>query len=143
MGEKVSIRMATLSDARAILDIYAPYVLHTAITFDYEVPKLVEYEEKIAHVLEKYPFLVAEGDIEEEQEEEKKEEREEKQEKEEEKKEGEERQEKEIEKKEREEKQEKEVEKKEEIEKQEKKEEKKEKREKKEDHPGLCLCRDL
>ena len=73
MGEKVSIRMARRSDAGAILEIYAPYVLHTAITFDYEVPELSEYEEKIAHVLERYPFLVAEGDIEEEEKEEGKE----------------------------------------------------------------------
>ncbi|HHV41690.1 MAG TPA: GNAT family N-acetyltransferase, partial [Clostridiaceae bacterium] len=32
------IRNATPADARAILDIYAPYVTDTSITFETEVP---------------------------------------------------------------------------------------------------------
>jgi len=34
----IIIRTASVSDAQQILDIYAPYVLNTAITFEYEVP---------------------------------------------------------------------------------------------------------
>ncbi|MDQ0263265.1 phosphinothricin N-acetyltransferase [Streptococcus dysgalactiae subsp. equisimilis] len=34
----VSVRLATLEDAEALLAIYAPYVTDTAVTFDYEVP---------------------------------------------------------------------------------------------------------
>ncbi|MBP7059836.1 MAG: GNAT family N-acetyltransferase, partial [Lachnospiraceae bacterium] len=36
--EKILIRTATPEDAEALLDIYAPYVNKTAITFEYEVP---------------------------------------------------------------------------------------------------------
>ena len=39
MEEKeITIRLAKASDAQALLEIYAPYVEHTAITFEYEVP---------------------------------------------------------------------------------------------------------
>lgn len=48
-----------------MLEIYAPYVEKTAVTFEYEVPAVTEFEKRIDHVLEKYPYLVAEraGDI--------------------------------------------------------------------------------
>ena len=56
----IKIRVATLADVAALLQIYAPYVQKTAITFDYEVPTLKEFTEKIGHLLKKYPVLVAE-----------------------------------------------------------------------------------
>ena len=58
----VRIRVADISDAEKLLHIYAPYVEQTAITFEYEVPSVVEFAERIRHVLEKYPYLVAELD---------------------------------------------------------------------------------
>lgn len=58
---KVSkIRIATEQDAEALLEIYAPYVENTAITFEYTVPTVQEFTQRIRHVLEKYPYLVAE-----------------------------------------------------------------------------------
>ena len=59
------IRIATRRDAAKLLEIYAPYVEKTAVTFEYEVPAVTEFEKRIDHVLEKYPYLVAEraGDI--------------------------------------------------------------------------------
>lgn len=36
----MNIRLATPSDAAALLAIYAPYVENTAITFEYEVPTI-------------------------------------------------------------------------------------------------------
>ena len=58
---KVSkIRIATEQDAEALLEIYAPYVENTAITFEYTVPTVQEFTRRIRHVLEKYPYLVAE-----------------------------------------------------------------------------------
>lgn len=60
--EKVFIRTATVDDAQAILDVYAPYIRNTAITFEYEVPALEEFRERIRSTLEKYPYLVAEKD---------------------------------------------------------------------------------
>lgn len=62
MTEKLQIRIAKRKDVPKLLDIYAPYVEKTAITFDYEVPTLVEFTEKIERILKRYPVLVAEAD---------------------------------------------------------------------------------
>lgn len=56
----LTIRLATPADAAALLEIYAPYVRDTAITFEYEVPSLSEFAERIRHIQTKYPYLVAE-----------------------------------------------------------------------------------
>lgn len=56
----MNIRTATLPDAGRLLDIYAPYVERTAITFEYTVPSLAEFESRLLHTLEKYPYLTAE-----------------------------------------------------------------------------------
>lgn len=58
----IRIKIATKEDARELLAIYAPYVEKTAITFEYEVPALQEFEGRIEHILERYPYLVAERD---------------------------------------------------------------------------------
>ena len=58
--ENITIRMANPSDASALLAIYAPYILKTGITFEYVVPTQEQFRERICHVLEKYPYLVAE-----------------------------------------------------------------------------------
>ena len=62
MTERIKIRMATPADAKALLDIYAPYVLQTGITFEYEVPREDVFRKRIKSVLERYPYLVAESD---------------------------------------------------------------------------------
>lgn len=62
MENGVRIRTATVEDAEAILAIYAPYVTDTAITFEYEVPGIEEFRERIRHTLKRYPYLVAEKD---------------------------------------------------------------------------------
>ena len=56
----ITIRTATLSDAQALLNIYSPYVEHTAITFEYDVPSVEEFASRIKNTLQKYPYLVAE-----------------------------------------------------------------------------------
>lgn len=56
---KIQLRMATKEDAKALLAIYRPYVEHTNITFEYEVPSEEEFERRIEQTLEKYPYLVA------------------------------------------------------------------------------------
>ena len=58
-ASKITIRPATPDDAEALLSIYAPYVKHTAITFEYEVPSVEEFRERIIHTLKLYPYLVA------------------------------------------------------------------------------------
>ena len=57
-----TIRIATPADAQAILDIYAPYILETAITFEYVVPTLEEFRGRIENTLKKYPYLVLENE---------------------------------------------------------------------------------
>ena len=58
----MNIRLAKRSDAAALLAIYAPYVENTAITFDYEVPTIEDFANRIEKPLGKYPYLVAEED---------------------------------------------------------------------------------
>ena len=50
----VTIRMAQEADAEALLAIYAPYVGKTAITFEYEVPTVQEFKNRIASTLKRY-----------------------------------------------------------------------------------------
>ena len=56
----IIIRMAAIDDAAAMLDIYAPYVRDTAITFEYDAPSVQEFSDRIRHTLERYPWLLAE-----------------------------------------------------------------------------------
>ena len=60
MDLKIRIRPAKPEDAEKLLAIYAPYVEQTAITFEYEVPIVEEFRERIHNTLKKYPYLVAE-----------------------------------------------------------------------------------
>lgn len=59
-ADSITFRLATPEDAEALLAIYAPYVLHTAITFEYTVPTPEEFRGRIAHTLCTYPYIVAE-----------------------------------------------------------------------------------
>lgn len=56
------IRMATVQDAAELLEIYRPYVEETSITFETEVPTEAEFAERIAEILSRFPYLVAEED---------------------------------------------------------------------------------
>ena len=58
----ILLRVASPQDAPALLDLYAPYVRKTAITFEYQVPSVEEFSQRISHTLQKYPFLAAEKD---------------------------------------------------------------------------------
>lgn len=58
----ISIRKASVSDAQALSELYAPYVRDTAITFEYDAPTACEFSERIKHTLKKYPYIVAEAD---------------------------------------------------------------------------------
>ena len=62
MESEVVIRMARVEDAERLLEIYGYYVEHTAITYEYDVPELADFGQRIAHTLERYPYLVAERD---------------------------------------------------------------------------------
>ena len=61
MNPSLSLRPAVPADAEPLLAIYAPYVINTAVTFEYVVPSLEEFTARIQHTLERYPYLVAES----------------------------------------------------------------------------------
>ena len=56
----IQLRAAVPEDAASLLDIYAPYVADTAISFEYSVPSLAEFTQRIQNVLKRFPYLVAE-----------------------------------------------------------------------------------
>ena len=56
----MKIRIAQLNDAKQLVDIYRYYVDKTDITFEYEVPTVEEFTERIRKTLAKYPYIVAE-----------------------------------------------------------------------------------
>ena len=58
----LKIRPVTLKDAPELVRIYAPYVEKTAITFEYDVPSIKEFEGRIEKILQRFPYLVAEVD---------------------------------------------------------------------------------
>ena len=57
-----SIRLATPADAKAILDIYAPYIENTSFTFETEVPSIEEFANRIQTYLLNWPWLLCEVD---------------------------------------------------------------------------------
>ncbi len=56
------IRLACAADAAALLDIYAPYVTNTAVTFEYEPPSEAEFRRRVTDTLKLFPYLVFEED---------------------------------------------------------------------------------
>jgi len=52
------IRIATEADVPAILEIYAPYVTDTTITFEYDVPTMEEFLERFRRITTDFPWLV-------------------------------------------------------------------------------------
>ena len=49
-------------DARAILDVYAPYIEKTAITFETEVPTLKSFKQRVKDIAAHFPYLLLEVD---------------------------------------------------------------------------------
>jgi phosphinothricin acetyltransferase len=57
-----TIRLATEADCAAILDIYAPFIRNTVVTFEYDVPSLTDFRVRLANIIKQYPWLVCEID---------------------------------------------------------------------------------
>lgn len=53
-------RLVHVNDARALAEIYRPFVESTAVSFETVVPTAQEFESKIRSLRENYPFLVCE-----------------------------------------------------------------------------------
>ena len=60
MGEEIIIRDATVNDIEAMLNVYAPYVENTAVSFEYEVPSIDEFRSRLEKITKKYPYFLAE-----------------------------------------------------------------------------------
>ena len=58
----MTIEKVLLSDAEELLKIYTPYIEKTAITFEYEVPSVEEFEGRIKNISSKYPYIKAVND---------------------------------------------------------------------------------
>lgn len=54
-----TVKPVTVNDAESLLYIYRPYIEQTAITFEYDVPALDEFRERIQTISSKYPYLKA------------------------------------------------------------------------------------
>lgn len=57
---KRRLRRARLEDVDALLAVYEPYVLETAVTFEYVVPCRDDFAGRLRHIGEEYPWLVLE-----------------------------------------------------------------------------------
>ena len=58
--EEIIVRDASLKDAHRILEIYSYYIKNTAVTFEYEVPSVDDFRERMSKIMERYPYLVVE-----------------------------------------------------------------------------------
>lgn len=58
----ITIRQATTTDAKRLLEIYSYYVKNTAVSFELDVPSLQEFTTRIETITQKYPYFVAEKD---------------------------------------------------------------------------------
>ncbi len=59
MSAAVSFRFAEPDDAAELLAIYSSYILNTAVTFEYEVPTVSDFAERIRDTMEEYPYIIA------------------------------------------------------------------------------------
>ena len=56
------IRQVQLSDAEQILKVYAPFITDTCISFEYVVPSVEEFTQRIVGIFAEYPYIVLEED---------------------------------------------------------------------------------
>ncbi|MQS76976.1 GNAT family N-acetyltransferase [Companilactobacillus halodurans] len=55
----IKFRQATIDDAKALIDIYAPYITNTTITFEDEIPTVENFQQRIREISQTFPYLVA------------------------------------------------------------------------------------
>ena len=60
--DSIQIRTASVEDAAELLELYSHYVRRTAISFEWEVPTLEEFQGRVRRTLEQYPYLTARQD---------------------------------------------------------------------------------
>lgn len=65
MSMKYTLRFAKPDDAEKLLEIYAPFVISSDrtlsdVSFEYEVPSVEEFTERIKNISADYPYIVCE-----------------------------------------------------------------------------------
>ena len=65
MSMKYTLRLAKPDDAEKLLEIYAPFVISSDrtlsdVSFEYEVPSVEEFTERIKNISADYPYIVCE-----------------------------------------------------------------------------------
>ncbi|MDD3413694.1 MAG: GNAT family N-acetyltransferase [Lachnospiraceae bacterium] len=60
MSESIKIRPVEIKDCEEILSIYQPFILNSSVTFEYEVPSLQVFTERVLDIQKSYPYYVAE-----------------------------------------------------------------------------------
>lgn len=65
MSKRYTLRLAKLADAAELLAIYAPFVTSSDrtlsdVSFEYEVPSVAEFTERIKNISAAYPYIVCE-----------------------------------------------------------------------------------
>jgi phosphinothricin acetyltransferase len=53
------IRAIESQDVQACLEIYSPFITHSAVSFELDVPTLSEFQQRVSQITRKYPWLVA------------------------------------------------------------------------------------
>lgn len=54
------IRLANEDDSASLLEVYGPFIANTSITFEYEIPSIDVFKERIKNISMTYPWLVCE-----------------------------------------------------------------------------------
>lgn len=57
--DEITFRNASKDDAEKLVEIYKYYVEKTAITFEWTVPTIEEFKERMRNIMQKYPYIVA------------------------------------------------------------------------------------
>lgn len=58
----MKIRIANRTDAGQMLEIYTPFITHSAVSFETKVPSVKEFAIRMKHYMKTYPWLVCEHD---------------------------------------------------------------------------------
>lgn len=56
----IKFRKVDVSDMAELLDIYGYYVENTDATFEYEVPTLEDFTDRMKDICKEYPYIVCE-----------------------------------------------------------------------------------
>ena len=54
----LEMKLVDLEDSEGILNVYAPYIKNTAITFETEIPSKKDFWIRVKTLSDKYPYLV-------------------------------------------------------------------------------------